>query len=54
MPAALRRSFFMAMGPMLARWSDEGAVMIWSQMTAWCSASLAHRPAVRLPHSAVT
>ena len=35
LPSALRFSFFMAMGPMLARWSALGAVMMLSQMTAW-------------------
>jgi hypothetical protein len=35
LPSALRRSFFMATGPRLARWSALGDVMMLSQMTAW-------------------
>lgn len=34
-PAALFFSFRRVAGPMLARWSELGLVMIWSQMTAW-------------------
>jgi anti-sigma factor RsiW len=54
LPCALRFSFFMATGPMLARWSALGAVMMVSQMTAWF---VAFRPEPVPPadgHSAVT
>ncbi len=34
LPAALLRNFFSAEGPMLARWSADGLVMMLSQMTA--------------------
>lgn len=51
-PAALFFSFRRVAGPMLARWSELGLVMIWSQMTAWFVAFAFSFPAAG--HSAVT
>ena len=52
-PAALRFSFFMVAGPTLARWSELGAVMMESQMTALLVGS-APSGASASGHSAVT
>lgn len=53
MPAALFLSFFIVAGPMLARWSELGLVMMLSQMTAWLVALAC--PGVSADgHSAVT
>jgi len=54
LPSALRFSFFMAMGPMLARWSALGAVMMLSQMTAWLVAFWPEPEPPAEGHSAVT
>lgn len=40
LPAALLASFFLATGPMLARWSELGEVMMVSHITAWFSVTL--------------
>lgn len=55
LPAALFFNFRSVAGPMLARWSELGLVMIWSQMTAWLVALLVLSPAAAAAgHSAVT
>jgi hypothetical protein len=53
-PCALRFSFFIATGPMLARWSADGAVMMLSQMTAWLVALAPDPDPPADGHSAVT
>lgn len=53
-PWALRFSFFMAIGPRLARWSALGAVMMLSQMTAWLVAFWPDPEPPADGHSAVT
>lgn len=52
LPSELLRSLRNATGPMLARWSELGLVMILSQMTAVLVASVAL--VCSSPHSAVT
>ena len=54
LPAALRTSFFMAMGPMFCRWSALGFVMMLSQMTAWFVALADDASPPVVGHSAVT
>ena len=56
LPAALLRSFLRATGPMFAKWSALGDVMMVSQMTAWLEVALLGRvaPDVEVEgHSAV-
>lgn len=54
LPSALRFSFFMPTGPRLARWSELGAVMMLSQITAWLVAFCPDPDPPADGHSAVT